>query len=64
MLDAYNGALRNVFRVGLIIAALAVIGAVGMEWRSVKAERPDAVSEKDEVRGQVDESNQDESKLP
>ncbi|KAI0469296.1 putative MFS aflatoxin efflux pump, partial [Xylaria cf. heliscus] len=56
VLDAYNGALRNTFRVGLIIAALTVIGAVGMEWRSVKSEMPDAVSGKDEDQGKVEET--------
>ncbi|KAI0424730.1 putative MFS aflatoxin efflux pump [Xylaria sp. FL1042] len=62
VLDAYNGALRNAFLVGLIIAALTVIGAVGMEWRSVKSEKPDAVSGKDEDQGKLEEINQDESK--
>ncbi|KAI0407363.1 major facilitator superfamily domain-containing protein [Xylaria palmicola] len=36
VLAAYNEALRTVFRVGLVLAALSVLGAAGMEWRSVK----------------------------
>ncbi|KAI1323785.1 putative MFS aflatoxin efflux pump [Xylariaceae sp. FL0255] len=33
---AYNDALRGTFKVGLVLAALTIIGALGMEWRSVK----------------------------
>lgn len=36
VLRGYNEALRKVFLVGLIMTALMVIGAVGMEWKSVK----------------------------
>jgi MFS family permease len=36
-LTAYNEALRTVFQVGLIVSCLSVIGAVGLEWRSIKA---------------------------
>ena len=32
---AYNQALINVFQVALIVACLSVIGAAGMEWKSV-----------------------------
>ncbi|KAJ2986488.1 hypothetical protein NUW58_g5005 [Xylaria curta] len=39
VLTAYNESLRTVFRVGLILATLSVIGAAGMEWRSVKKEK-------------------------
>ncbi|KAE8388978.1 MFS general substrate transporter [Aspergillus alliaceus] len=35
-LVAYNEALRDVFRVGLIPTCLSVLGAVSLEWRSVK----------------------------
>lgn len=35
-LVAYNEALREVFRVGLIPACLSVLGAAALEWRSVK----------------------------
>ncbi|KAF2494568.1 MFS general substrate transporter [Lophium mytilinum] len=35
-LGAYNDSLRVVFRVGLVMACLAVIGAAGLEWRSVR----------------------------
>lgn len=42
-LAAYNEALRSVFRIGLVLACLAVLGMVGLEWRSVlekKGESP------------------------
>ncbi|KAK3370352.1 putative MFS multidrug transporter [Podospora didyma] len=32
----YNEALRKVFQVGVIMACLTILGAVAMEWRSVK----------------------------
>lgn len=35
-LVAYNGALREVFRAGLIPTCLSVLGAAALEWRSVK----------------------------
>lgn len=41
-LVAYNESLRTVFRVGLILAALSVIGSASMEWRSVKKDKKDA----------------------
>lgn len=41
-LSAYNESLRTVFRVGLILAALSVIGSVSMEWRSVKKDKQGA----------------------
>ncbi|EXK23832.1 hypothetical protein FOMG_19412 [Fusarium oxysporum f. sp. melonis 26406] len=36
VISAYNEALREVFRVGLIMACLTIFGALAMEWRSVK----------------------------
>jgi MFS family permease len=44
VLRGYNEALRTVFHVGLILTCLTVLGAVGMEWRSVKknVKKPDA----------------------
>ncbi|KAI1170122.1 major facilitator superfamily domain-containing protein [Nemania sp. FL0916] len=47
VLIAYNESLRVVFQVGLILAALSVIGALGMEWRSVKKQQPGAKSTAD-----------------
>ena len=35
-LEVYNSALTKTYRVSLVVAYLAVIGAVGMEWKSVK----------------------------
>ncbi|OLN86921.1 putative HC-toxin efflux carrier TOXA 15 [Colletotrichum chlorophyti] len=36
VLEAYNEALRIVFVVGLVLVCAVIIGASGMEWRSVK----------------------------
>ena len=44
VLEAYNGALRDVFRIGLILSALTVLGAAGLEWRST-LQKPDAGAE-------------------
>lgn len=35
-LVAYNDSLRVVFRVGLILASISILGALAMEWRTVK----------------------------
>ncbi|KXT14291.1 hypothetical protein AC579_8421 [Pseudocercospora musae] len=39
VLYAYNSALRRTFLVGVIVACLTIVGALGMEWRSVKKEQ-------------------------
>lgn len=39
-LVAYNDSLRACFQVGLIMACLSILGALGMEWRSVKNNLP------------------------
>lgn len=39
-LQAYNDSLRVCFRVALIMACITILGAVGMEWRSVKTDLP------------------------
>ncbi|KAI0157854.1 major facilitator superfamily domain-containing protein [Xylariaceae sp. FL1272] len=39
-LVAYNESLRVVFQIGLILAALGVLGAFAMEFRSVKQNKP------------------------
>jgi predicted MFS family arabinose efflux permease len=36
VLGAYNGALVNVFHIALGLACLAVVGTLGIEWKSVK----------------------------
>lgn len=36
VLVAYNAAIVKTFQIGLITACLSILGAVGMEWRSVK----------------------------
>ncbi|KAI0552568.1 major facilitator superfamily domain-containing protein [Xylaria curta] len=60
-LVAYNESLRTVFRVGLILAALTVLGALGMEWRSVKKEATDA-KPKDVETGAADTTTETENK--
>lgn len=40
VLEAYNGSLRKVFQVGLIMTCLTILGAAALEWRSVKAKKP------------------------
>ena len=37
--EAYNDALRVCFRVALVLACLAILGGLGMEWRSVKTSK-------------------------
>ncbi|KAI1422985.1 major facilitator superfamily domain-containing protein [Xylaria sp. FL1777] len=54
VLVAYNESLRTVFRVGLILAALSVIGALCMEWRSVKKEAPSAKANDDVEKAATD----------
>lgn len=44
-LEAYNDSLRVCFQVGLIMACLSILGALGMEWRSVKKSLPPKKSE-------------------
>lgn len=39
VLTAYNGALIQAFRVSLAMACFSVIGALGMEWKSVKGKK-------------------------
>ena len=34
-LSDYNDALRTVFRIGLVVSCLAIVGSAGLEWRSV-----------------------------
>ncbi|KAL4757202.1 uncharacterized protein BDW70DRAFT_163740 [Aspergillus foveolatus] len=36
VLDAYNGPLIKVFQLALIMGCLSTVGALGIEWRSVK----------------------------
>ena len=36
---AYNGALVKTFQIALILSCLSVLGAAGMQWKSVKAKK-------------------------
>ena len=39
VLEAYNGSLRVCFQVALAMACIALLGGLGMEWRSVKKQQ-------------------------
>ena len=39
LLGAYNGALTHSFTVAVILSCLTILGAAGMEWKSLKQER-------------------------
>lgn len=64
-LKAYNASLRVDFQVALIMACLAILGAVGMEWRSVKKNLPPkkaesgAAAEEGRSKGQEDLSEKE-----
>lgn len=42
VLEVYNGAIVDVFYVALLMTGLTIVGAVGIEWKSVKEGRTDA----------------------
>ncbi len=62
-LEAYNDSLRVCFQVGLIMACLSILGALGMEWRSVKKnlppKNPDGERTAEEGKGQGDLSEKE-----
>lgn len=39
VLEAYNGSLRVCFQVALAMACIALLGGLGVEWRSVKKQQ-------------------------
>ncbi|PLB51510.1 MFS general substrate transporter [Aspergillus steynii IBT 23096] len=44
VLVAYNDALVEVFQLGLILACLSIIGALGVEWKNMKAKKADVAA--------------------
>lgn len=46
-LHAYNNALTKTFQVSLAMACISAIGALGMEWKSVKVAKPPATGDND-----------------
>lgn len=48
VLEAYNGALVQCFRVALAMACLSILGSGSMEWKSVRREKEKADREKRE----------------
>jgi len=43
VLEVYNHALRQVFLISAGLSATAILGALGLEWRSVKKDKKGAV---------------------
>jgi hypothetical protein len=62
-LEAYNDSLRVCFQVGLIMVCLSILGALGMEWRSVKEslppKNPDGEQAAEKGKGQGDLSQKE-----
>ncbi|MCJ1310445.1 hypothetical protein MMC25_004109 [Agyrium rufum] len=56
VLEAYNDSLRVVFRVAVILACLSILGALVMEWRSVKAKRVNSGQKDVDSEKAVDEA--------
>lgn len=44
VLIAYNDALTHTYYVSTAMACLSIIGALGMEWKSVKGKKTEAVA--------------------
>ncbi|MCJ1414988.1 hypothetical protein MMC32_001318 [Xylographa parallela] len=44
VLLAYNAALDQVFYISVAMATLSIVGALGMEWKSVKGKKVDAMA--------------------
>jgi MFS family permease len=59
-LVAYNSSLRVCFQIGLIMACIALLGALGMEWRTVRKytppKNPDGQRTAEEGKGSGDSS--------
>lgn len=49
VLLAYNESLRQLFRVSLILACINILGALAMEWRSVKKDVPKQDTQDEEI---------------
>lgn len=60
VLAAYNESIRHVFRVGLIMGCLSMIGALLMEWRSTKRDIK-MQAKKSEEYGSTKAEGQDEN---
>jgi hypothetical protein len=59
VLEAYNSALQDVFKVGTILTALSFLGVAALEWRSTKegsAEKNPPPVDDDKDRGVVETS--------
>jgi hypothetical protein len=47
ILVAYNEAVRQCFLVSVVLVSMALVGALGMEWKSVKRREPSAMGQQD-----------------
>ncbi|KAG5752998.1 hypothetical protein H9Q70_004359 [Fusarium xylarioides] len=56
-LTAYNDSLHVCFRVALIMACLAILGALAMEWASVKKEKKEVVETTQESDNEAEEKS-------
>ena len=54
----YNEALRKVFVIGLVPSCLSVLGAVTLEWKSVKKAKA-AQAEEEEAEAKAKEAEQE-----
>ncbi|KAE8449402.1 hypothetical protein EG329_008303 [Mollisiaceae sp. DMI_Dod_QoI] len=65
-LVAYNDSLRVCFQAGLIMACLSILGALGMEWRTVKKnippKKPDNERAAEEGKSDLSEKRTPETK--
>ncbi|KAI1102406.1 putative MFS aflatoxin efflux pump [Jackrogersella minutella] len=57
VLIAYNESLRQVFRLGLCLSCLTILGSVSMEWRSVKEKKPKNVADPEPGTGVTEADN-------
>lgn len=48
-LNAYNDSLRVCFRIALVLACISILGAVLMEWRTVKKDLPKKATPEEKV---------------
>ncbi|KAL7625627.1 hypothetical protein AAE478_004847 [Parahypoxylon ruwenzoriense] len=57
VLVAYNESLREVFRVGLCLSCLTILGSAAMEWKSVKKNKPSGPADSERSVGAKEEGD-------
>jgi hypothetical protein len=58
-LVAYNESLREVFRIGLILSCLTVLGAAALEWRSMLKKPAESTAERSGLQTKVKNKEKD-----